>query len=73
MSNGKITLSPAAIELINNVSGAYSAPFWDGLRQISGSLDTVRKIKDAIETLDECGKENGSIQSYSCVIRHCCH
>ena len=57
MSNGKITLSPAAIELISNVSGAYSAPFWDGLRQISGSLDTVRKIKDAIETLGECGKE----------------
>ena len=30
MSNENTTLSPAEIELINNVSGAYSAPFWDG-------------------------------------------
>ena len=57
MSNGKIKLSPVAIQLINNVSGTYSAPFWDGLRQISATLDIVQKIKDAIETLGECGKE----------------
>ena len=42
MSNEKTTLSPAAVEFISNVSGAYSAPFWDGLRQVSGNLDTVQ-------------------------------
>ena len=43
MSNENTTLSPAEIELISNVSGVYSAPFWDGLREVSGPLDTVRK------------------------------
>lgn len=43
MSNENYTLIPAKIELISNVSGAYSAPFWDGLREVTGTLDTVRK------------------------------
>ena len=45
MFNESNTLSPAKIELISNVSGAYSAPFWDGLREVTGTLDTVRKIR----------------------------
>lgn len=45
MSNEKTVLFPAAVELISNVSGVYSAPFWDDLRQVTGSLDTIRKIK----------------------------
>lgn len=57
MSNKNTTLSPAAVEFISNVSGAYTAPFWDGLRQVAGNLDTIRKIKGAIETLCECDKE----------------
>ncbi len=45
MSNEKTVLFSAAVELISNVSGVYSAPFWDDLRQVTGSLDTIRKIK----------------------------
>ena len=51
MSNEKYALSPAAVEAINNMSGAYSAPFWDGILEISGTLDTVRKIKSTLESL----------------------
>ena len=40
MSNEKYALSPAAVEAINNMSGAYSAPFWDGILEVSGTLDT---------------------------------
>lgn len=36
MSNENYTLIPAKIELISNVSGAYSAPFWDGMREVTG-------------------------------------
>ena len=57
MFNESNTLSPAKIELINNVSGTYSAPFWDGLREVTGTLDTVRKIKAALETLWSTGNE----------------
>lgn len=49
MSNENTTLSPAAIKLLSNVSGAYSAPFWDGILEVSGALDTVRKIKATLE------------------------
>lgn len=49
MYNENNTLSPAKIELISNVSGAYSAPFWDGLREVTGTLDTVRKIKAVLK------------------------
>ena len=58
MYNENNTLSPAKIELINNVSGAYSAPFWDGVREVSGTLDTVRKIKTVLETLCSAGNES---------------
>jgi hypothetical protein len=46
MTNENNSLSPAKIELISNVSGTYSAPFWNGLRQVFGNLDTVRKRKN---------------------------
>ena len=58
MTNENNSLSTAAVELISNVSGTYSAPFWDGLRQVSGNLDTVRKIKIVIETLCSMGNES---------------
>ena len=45
MSNEKYALSPAAVEAINNMSGAYSAPFWDGILEVSGTLDTGSTIK----------------------------
>ncbi len=51
MYNENNTLSPAKIELISNVSGTYSTPFWDGLREVTGTLDTIRKIKTVLETL----------------------
>ena len=35
-------LAPAVMEIINQVSGTYSAPFWDGLLAVTESLDTVR-------------------------------
>ena len=50
--------SPATVELLSNVSGAYSAPFWDGLLEVSGSLDTIRAVKSAIEALNACGKND---------------
>lgn len=57
MYNENNTLSPAKIELISNVSGAYSAPFWDGLREVTGTLDTVRKIRSVLGTLNSTGNE----------------
>ena len=57
MYNENNTLSPAKIELISNVSGTYSAPFWDGLREVTGTLDTVRKIRSILEALSSTGNE----------------
>ncbi len=57
MSNENNTLTPEKIKLINNVSGAYVAPFWEGLWEISGTLATVRKIKAVLETLCSTGNE----------------
>ena len=57
MYNENNTLSPAKIELISNVSGAYSAPFGDGLREVTDTLDTVRKIRSVLETLSFTGNE----------------
>ena len=47
---------PAAVELMSNVSGAYSAPFWDGLLEVTQSLDAIRQIKAALEALNDCGR-----------------
>ena len=57
MYNENNTLSPAKIELISYVSGTYSAPFWDGLREVTGTLDTVRKIRSVLVTLNSTGNE----------------
>ena len=57
MYNENNTLSPAEIELISNVSGAYAAPFWDGVREVSGTLEPVRKLKAVLETLCSTGNE----------------
>lgn len=50
-------LIPIAIEVINRVSGSYSAPFWDGLLAVTESLDTVRAVKNAIEALHSGKKD----------------
>ena len=65
MYNENNTLSSAKIELISNVSGAYSAPFWEGLREVTGTLDTVRKIKAALETLCSTGNE---LETYNLIL-----
>ena len=65
MSNENHTLTPAKIELISNVSGAYSAPFWDGMREVTGTLDTVRKIKAVLETLYSTGNE---LEAYNLIL-----
>ena len=57
MYNENNTLSPAKIELISNVSSTYSAPFWDELQEIAGTLDTVRKIRSVLGTLNFTGNE----------------
>ena len=57
MSDQNITLAPAAAEVINQVSGTYSAPFWDGLVAVTESLDTVKAVKDAIEVLHDTKKD----------------
>lgn len=58
MSNENHTLSLAKIELLSNVSRAYSSPFWNGMREVTGTLDTVRKIKVVLETLCSIGNES---------------
>lgn len=65
MTNENNTLSPVKIELISNLSGAYSAPFRDGLRQVSGNLDTVRKIKSVLEALCSTGNE---LEAYNLIL-----
>lgn len=55
MYNENNTLNPVKIELISNVSDTYSAPFWDGLREVTETLDTVRKIRSVLETLCSTG------------------
>lgn len=65
MSNEKYALSPAAVEAINNMSGAYSAPFWDGILEVSGTLDTVRKIKSVLEALYSTEK---IIEAYNLIL-----
>lgn len=57
MYNENNTLSPEKIELISYVSVTYSAPFWDGLREVIGTLDTVRKMRSVLETLSSPGNE----------------
>lgn len=57
MYNENNTLTPAKIELISNVSGTYSAHFWDGLREVTGTLDIVRKIRSVLGTLGSTGNE----------------
>ena len=65
MYNENNTLSPAKIDLISNVSGAYSAPFWDRLREVAGTLDTVRKIRSVLETLCSMGNE---LEAYNLIL-----
>ncbi len=65
MYNENNTLSPAEIELLSNVSGAYSSPFWDGMHEVTGTLDTVRKIKVVLETLCSTGNE---LEAYNLIL-----
>ena len=65
MTNKQSTLSPAKIELISNISGTYSAPFCDGLREVTGTLDTVRKIKEVLKTLCFMGNE---LEAYNLIL-----
>ena len=51
MEHKNAALAPAVMEIINQVSGTYSTPFWDGLLAVTESLDTVRAVKDAIDAL----------------------
>ena len=40
MERQNTTLIPTAMEVINQVSGAYSAPFWDGLLAVTEGQHT---------------------------------
>ena len=55
-TNKNKAFEPTVAELVNNISGTYSAPFWDGLLEVSGSLDTIRNVQAAISALNSCGK-----------------
>ena len=57
MYNENNTLSSAKVELISNASGPYSVPFWDGWREVTGTLDTVRKIRAVLKTLCSTGND----------------
>ena len=50
---------------ISNVSGAYAAPFWDGVREVSGTLEPVRKLKAVLETLCSTGNE---LEAYNLIL-----
>lgn len=65
MSNENNTLNPTKIELISNISGAYSAPYWDGLREVAGTLDTIQKIRSVLKTLYSTDNE---IEAYNLIL-----
>lgn len=65
MRNQNAVLAPAAAEVINQVSGAYSAPFWDGLVAVTESLDTVKAVKGAIEVLHGAKKD---VEAYHLIL-----
>ena len=50
-------LRAAVQEILYTVSGAYCSEFWDGMREVCDSLDTVRAIKKAIELLHVSGHD----------------
>lgn len=50
-------LSPIAAEFVNNLSGTYATSFWDGLYEVTASIDTVCEIKTAVEALHGCKKD----------------
>lgn len=44
------THSPVA-DILNTVSGAYCSEFWDGVYEVSGTLNTLRELKHSFEAL----------------------
>ncbi len=58
MERQNSTLTPAAVEAINQISGAYSTLFWDGLLAVTESLDTVKSVKVAVEVLHNEKKDD---------------
>ena len=65
MYNENNTLSLVKIEPISIASGAHSAPFWDGLRGVAGTLDAVREIRPVFETFCSMGNET---ESYNLIL-----
>lgn len=65
MYNENNTLSPVKIGLISIASGVHSAPFWEGLRGVADTLDTVREIRRVFETLCSMGNET---ESYNLIL-----
>lgn len=49
------THSPVA-DILNTVSGAYCSEFWDGVYEVSGTLNTLRELKHSFEALYEVQK-----------------
>ena len=47
--------SPVA-DILNTVSGAYCSEFWDGVYEVSGTLNTLRELKHSFEALYEVQK-----------------
>ncbi len=58
MPNETNTLTPAATQLISNVSSAYSAPFWDRVQEVTSTFDTIRKTRLVLETLYSTDNES---------------
>ena len=48
----------AAVNMINTISGLYTAPFWDMLHEFLSSLDLVQHVLSAICALQDDGKSN---------------
>lgn len=57
ISGTSCPIIPTIVELISNASGTYSVPFWDGRREVTGTLDTVRKIRAVLKTRCSTGND----------------
>lgn len=52
----KATTHPIVADILNTVSGAYCSEFWDSVYEVSGTLNTLRELKQSFEALYEAQK-----------------
>ncbi len=57
MSNNEVTLSQEAALLMRTLSGAYCAPFWDGLYEVTGNIEVIEGVRAALDALHMAKKD----------------